>query len=208
MFYVYRHIRLDKNEPFYIGVGKKYAYSRDEYKRAKVKAKRNIIWNRIVNKTQYEIEIIYESDNEELIKQKETEFIKLHGRIDLNTGILANTIWDEARRNTTRLRFKNNTTWVGRKRKQESIDKGANKLKGRKHTTEARSKRFNTKPQAKKVYCETNNQTYNSICECIRKLFHCDLNSYDNVFRNYKHQVSAVCNGKKELYKKYKFKFI
>jgi hypothetical protein len=34
MAYVYRHIRLDKNEPFYIGVGSDSNYSRAFTKRS------------------------------------------------------------------------------------------------------------------------------------------------------------------------------
>lgn len=92
MYYLYRHIRLDKNEPFYIGIGTiqiigdKYSY----YSRSKEKSNRNIIWNRIVAKTKYRIDIILESKDYNFIKQKEIEFIKLYGRIDLKTGILAN----------------------------------------------------------------------------------------------------------------------
>ena len=43
MAYVYRHIRVDKNEPFYIGIGKDDGY---EFKRAYYKSieKRNKIW--------------------------------------------------------------------------------------------------------------------------------------------------------------------
>jgi len=52
MAYVYRHIRLDKNEPFYIGIGKI-----DNYKRAYLKSIRNVIWKQIVNKTNYDIYI-------------------------------------------------------------------------------------------------------------------------------------------------------
>ena len=46
-YYLYRHIRLDKNEPFYIGIGtKEERYKSFEmiYKRAFSKKKRNIIW--------------------------------------------------------------------------------------------------------------------------------------------------------------------
>lgn len=92
MYYLYRHIRLDKNEPFYIGIGtiqiieNKYHY----YSRSKEKSNRNIIWNRIVAKTKYKIDILLESEDYDFIKQKEIEFIKLYGRIDLKTGILAN----------------------------------------------------------------------------------------------------------------------
>lgn len=54
MAYIYRHIRLDKNVPFYIGIG-----SDDEgfYLRAFRKG-RNAHWNNIVKKTDYLVEII------------------------------------------------------------------------------------------------------------------------------------------------------
>lgn len=91
-YYVYRYIRHDKNEPFYIGIGSKnksdsvYGY----YGRAHVKKKRNIIWTSIINKTSYEVGILLESDDYDFIQQKEKEFIKLYGRIDKGTGTLAN----------------------------------------------------------------------------------------------------------------------
>jgi len=31
MCYVYRHIRLDKNEPFYIGIGSDFNYQRSRH---------------------------------------------------------------------------------------------------------------------------------------------------------------------------------
>ena len=47
MAYVYRHIRLDKNEPFYIGIG-----SDNNYKRANQTngGRRNNIWEKIFSK--------------------------------------------------------------------------------------------------------------------------------------------------------------
>lgn len=94
--YLYRHIRSDKNEPFYIGMGT--VYKQDEnsktetvfYKRAYSIQHKNNIWKKIVNKTKYEVDIILESNNYEFIKSKELEFIKLYGRINLKTGILSN----------------------------------------------------------------------------------------------------------------------
>ena len=93
--YLYRHIRLDKKEPFYIGIGTKHHNScntyESEYHRAFVKNnKRTKFWRNITNKTTYEVEILLESDNLYFIKEKETEFIKLYGRIDNNTGTLCN----------------------------------------------------------------------------------------------------------------------
>lgn len=86
MPYLYRHIRLDKNEPFYIGVSK----STINYNRAYDKSKRSSFWKKVVNKTDYEVEILMESDDLNFIKQKEIEFVALYGRKNLGTGTLVN----------------------------------------------------------------------------------------------------------------------
>lgn len=85
MAYVYRHIRLDTNMPFYIGIG-----SDNLYKRANEKSRRSNFWKKIINKTQYEVEILFDNVSIEFAKEKEIEFIKLYGRIDLNNGSLCN----------------------------------------------------------------------------------------------------------------------
>ncbi len=91
-YYLYRHIRLDKNEPFYIGVGTKCKQDLvyNTYRRAFTKGGRKRLWKSIINKISYEVEIIIESNDYEFILEKEIEFIKLYGRIDKKTGILAN----------------------------------------------------------------------------------------------------------------------
>ena len=92
-YYLYRHIRLDTGEPFYVGIGtknKKHITVKSEYKRAYCKHYENSIWKNIVSKTEYEVEILLESNDYEFIKQKEIEFIALYGRKNLNRGILCN----------------------------------------------------------------------------------------------------------------------
>ncbi|MBC7088669.1 MAG: hypothetical protein H5T96_09440, partial [Tissierellales bacterium] len=92
--YLYRHIRLDKNEPFYVGIGTKQRNSHNsfisEYKRGFSKRNRSKYWKNIINKTKYEVEILVESDDYDFIKEKEIEFITLHGRRDLGKGTLVN----------------------------------------------------------------------------------------------------------------------
>jgi hypothetical protein len=85
MAYLYRHIRHDKNEPFYIGIG-----SDNVFKRAKTKKGRNEIWKKIASKTTYDVEILFSDISTEYAKQKEIEFIALYGRIANKDGILAN----------------------------------------------------------------------------------------------------------------------
>ena len=101
MAYVYRHIRLDKNEPFYIGIAThiKRAYERNQRK--------NKIWKSIVNKTDYEVEILFDDISREKALEKEIELIALYGRIDKKTGTLSNLtdggegfqgIWNKGRK--------------------------------------------------------------------------------------------------------------
>lgn len=85
MAYVYRHIRLDKNEPFYIGIGKL-----PNHKRAYETQKRNEFWRNVVSKTDYEVEILFDNISWEEAQKKEIEFIALYGKRDNGTGTLVN----------------------------------------------------------------------------------------------------------------------
>ena len=85
MAYVYRHIRLDKNEPFYIGIG-----SSEYYNRAYRNKNRSNLWERIATKGKYEVEILIDNLTWDEACEKEKEFISLYGRINLGTGCLSN----------------------------------------------------------------------------------------------------------------------
>lgn len=85
MAYVYRHIRLDKNEPFYIGIG-----GDDDFKRAYVTRNRNRYWKYIVAKTDYEVDILVNDLDYNIALEKEKEFINIYGRKDLGNGTLCN----------------------------------------------------------------------------------------------------------------------
>ena len=85
MAYVYRHIRLDENVPFYIGIGTDASFSR-----SRETTRRNKLWIRIAAKTEHRVEILFDDLTWEEAKQKEIEFIALYGRIDKRLGTLAN----------------------------------------------------------------------------------------------------------------------
>jgi len=90
-YYVYRHIRLDKNIPFYIGLGTKqnsYAAFEVEYNRA-FSLERSDFWKRITDKTNYKVEIVFESNNYQEVKDKEIELISLYKKIN-DGGSLCN----------------------------------------------------------------------------------------------------------------------
>lgn len=79
---VYRHIRLDSNKVFYIGIGTEY--------RAYSKHHRNNWWKKIVNKTDYKVEILYDNLTKDLSCELEIFLIEIYGRKDLNKGDLVN----------------------------------------------------------------------------------------------------------------------
>ena len=80
MAYLYRHIRLDKNVPFYIGIG-----SDRNYNRAYRFTKRNNYWNRIYEKTEIQVEIVLDNLEWNEACKKEMEFIKLYGKYPVGT---------------------------------------------------------------------------------------------------------------------------
>lgn len=82
MAYLYRHIRLDTNEVFYIGIGVGH--------RAWQKFHRNIHWRRIVSKTGYIVEVMIDDLTWEQAIEKEKEFIAIYGRRDKKMGTLVN----------------------------------------------------------------------------------------------------------------------
>lgn len=93
VFYIYRHIRKDNDSIFYIGIGKAVLSAKTHnayYTRAYNRTKRNDIWKRTVAKTDYEVEIIFETTIRKIAIEKEIEFIALYGRRDLSKGTLVN----------------------------------------------------------------------------------------------------------------------
>lgn len=128
MAYVYRHIRLDTNLPFYIGIG-----SDDKYKRAYDKYSRNRHWKFIVNKTDILIEILMDDLTWEEACEKEKEFINLYGRTDLGKGTLVNLT--DGGDGSLGVKIKEST-----RKKLSEIHKGNTNTKGRKHTEEAKIK--------------------------------------------------------------------
>lgn len=93
IYYVYRHVRLDKNEVFYVGKGTANSKAKSHkafYNRAFCSSRRNKLWRRIANKTKFIVEIIFQCSSENLAFSKEMEFIKFYGRKNLKNGTLAN----------------------------------------------------------------------------------------------------------------------
>jgi predicted GIY-YIG superfamily endonuclease len=83
MAVVYKHIREDLNEVFYIGIGKKE-------KRAYFKHRKNKYWVSIVGKTGYRVEILHKDVDWQEACRIEKTLIQKYGRKDTNTGVLCN----------------------------------------------------------------------------------------------------------------------
>ena len=154
MAYVYRHIRKDNNEVFYVGIGSdnqgKYirAYSKD----------RNGFWYIIKNKTEYVVEIVFDNITWEEACNKEIQLIKEYGRKNLGLGTLVNltdggegnlgvVVSEETRIKLREINLKNGNKppamWghkfnLGRKHSEETQKKRSLALKGRTFSDETR----------------------------------------------------------------------
>jgi hypothetical protein len=119
MAIVYRHIRLDKNKPFYIGIGKSIKRAYDK--------RRGNHWKSVVNKTEYRVDILFDNLSWEDACLKEIELIKLYGRDDLGLGTLVN-------------KTNGGEGTIGYKPSLESNKKRSESLKGRIMTDEHKEK--------------------------------------------------------------------
>ena len=121
MAVVYRHVRLDTNEVFYVGIGnnEKRAYDK--------KRSRSNWWKSITNKTDYRVDVLFDNLNWQEACEKEKEFIKLYGRIDLGLGTLVNMT-------------DGGDGSIGHRNSDDSNKKRSDKLKNRIMTEEHRRK--------------------------------------------------------------------
>lgn len=214
-WYVYKHIREDLNIPFYIGIGCKKNYGRAYDFHSD---KRNIIWNRIYNKTNIIVEIIYDNLSKDEASLKEQETIKLFGRMDLNEGSLCNMtdggdgIWNCKRSEETKQKLSiskigNKNPMYGKTQSEETILKRSNSMKGNKRTDETKLKQSLssiTSGQAKitSVYNYNTNEkigTYYCLSEACRQV------GLDP--KKYSPKATLVANGKRKYTMGFIFKY-
>jgi hypothetical protein len=147
-WYVYKHIRLDKNEPFYIGIGNKKNFARAYEFR---KDKRNEMWWKIYSKTKVEVFVLYENLSKLEASKKEQELIKEYGRKDNNSGTLSNMtdggdgIWnckrsDETKKILSCQKMGGKNPMYGKKQSEETILKRNQSLTGQKRNDETKLK--------------------------------------------------------------------
>lgn len=221
--YLYRHIRNDTNQVFYVGVG-----TGRNYERANSIRGRNTIWNRIVKKTKYEVEIIIDNLNREYALEKEKEFIELYGRIDLKNGTLCNLTeggdgcigFSQEVKNKMSAAQKGNKKWKLRKSNDYCRLMGLSN-KGKKLSKEQKRKISETRIGEKAPFFGKTHSNKTKITISLAKQKPVAQYSLDgNLIREYKSiketelygfeksSVSKCCLGKQNKHKKYIFKFI
>jgi hypothetical protein len=135
MAIIYKHIRKDTNEIFYIGIGKtKY--------RINSKSGRNHYWHNIVNKHGYTTEIILENITWEAARNEEIRLIAKYGRKDLGNGTLVNMTdgGDGVENLSNESRKKISDAIIGTIRSEESKEKNRIAHLGKKMSKETRNK--------------------------------------------------------------------
>lgn len=145
MAYVYKHIRKDNNQPFYIGVGGLISF--DNYQRAngsnwKGLHNRSNFWKNVVDKYGFIVEIVLDNCTKKEAFNKEVELIKLYGRQDINTGILVNhTDGGDGRINSSdKIKKKCGIKNIGRKASEETKQKLSKVQRGKKLSKEHKEK--------------------------------------------------------------------
>lgn len=154
---VYRHVRLDKNTPFYVGKGKGGRYK---------STLRNKYWHRIVNKYNYKIEIIKDNLSEKEVFDLEQKIIKLYKNFnyceanlcDGGRGIKGYKHTPEVIEKLKKIASGKNNPFYGKKHTKKVREKMAKKATGRKACNR------------KAVYCKNNKKTYDSITEAAKEL--------------------------------------
>jgi hypothetical protein len=236
MYYLYRHIRLDKNEPFYVGIGTKHKDAgthRQEYYRSYIFNGRTKAWKNIAKKG-YKIEILYESDSKNIICEKEKEFIKIY-RLKIDGGILYNftyggehTKLNSEMKLSISKRMKGNKNGLNKKMSKESKDNLSHIKKEyyKTHESWCKGKNFdvlfkNKISNSKKgvLLSESHKlaligtRPHQKKVKCINtditynSICEC-VRSMFGWKRSIKNDISKICNNKKDNYKGFKFKFV
>ena len=195
---LYRHIRLDNNEVFYIGIGNE--------KRPYKTHSRSSFWHNIVDKSGYDIEILAKNLSWEDACELEVFMISEYGRRDLGLGNLVNltdggdgmvnlsnevrkrisqankgnVAWNKGKKMSDEQKLKQSLLMMGRVSPRKGVklsDATKEKIRaaniGKKMSEEAKLKiskktRGANNPAAIKVYDLVENITYGTIKEAAK----------------------------------------
>lgn len=149
IYYVYQHIRDDTNEVFYIGIGTKNQnkkYRCKIYYRGYLKApsRRSQFWLNVYKKCKtITVNILFESNDLEFIKQKEIDLIAKYGRKCEKEGSLVNLTkggdgsfgikWsEEAKKRRSELYLGDHNPFKGKNHSEETKKLFSKQRKGKK----------------------------------------------------------------------------
>jgi hypothetical protein len=126
MAVVYLHKTKDTNLIFYVGIGK-------TERRAYSKAVRNKLWLYVIQKHDYEVEVLHNNISWEEACIVERSLIERYGRRDINTGILVNMTdgGDGAGNLSVESRMKISETSKGRTKTPEQRQRLSEKTRGK-----------------------------------------------------------------------------
>lgn len=162
MYYLYRHIRLDTELPFYVGIGK---LGNKGYSRAYIKYNRSYEWKEIMKTFDYRVEIVFHAETLDEIYNKEKEFIKLyqhHGLVNKTKGgggILGYNVSNKVKERLSEINKGENHPQFGTKAsketrlKQSFIKRGGNNI------------------NSKKCVCIETGEVFDSFGEAASKLY-------------------------------------
>ena len=165
-YYVYIHRKKDNDAIFYIGIS-----CQDKYRRAKTSIGRNNLWCKIVKKHGYYSNILVSNISKENAIKIEVFLIKVFGRIDNNTGCLANlTDGGDGSYNcpkSTETKQKMKLSKLGKKHTEETKQKMSiariGKIKS--EASKEKTKKSMLGKNKKKVVDENTGVIYNSVSE-------------------------------------------
>jgi hypothetical protein len=174
---VYRHIRLDTNKVFYIGIGnEKRPYSK----------RRNKHWQNVINKTDYIVEVIAENLSLEDACELEMFLISEYG-IENLTNI---NCGGEGQFNPdAETRYKIGSGQRGKKHSEQTRMKMSKSQEGRKHSQESKFKIKENHKMAKIVLDLQTGIFYDSLleaCSCTNikyKSEHLRITRYNKNYR-------------------------
>lgn len=216
MPYLYRHLRLDSDMPFYIGIGRGY--------RAWQKTNRSRYWERIVQKYGFSVEIMLDGLTWEEAQAKEKEFIALYGRKDKGTGFLINMtdggdgmlgfIPTEKMRKSASERAKGNKYTLGRKLSPEHKAATGRANLGNKHCV-GRVLSCDTKNKIKIARARQPATNAKGVVQYdLSGMFVAEYASANDAGRKtgfYAYLITAACRNKKNgkaVYKKFAWKYL
>lgn len=163
---LYRHIRLDTNKVFYIGIGQK--------SRANNKSNRNNYWKNINNKAGTEVQILKSNLNIEDAKYFEKMLISYYGKLCNKTGILCNisdggeSAYGAVRSCETKLRISLSKTGIPQS--EETKIKIGNANRGRITSDEVKMKLSLSNKRTRKIVNMNTGEIYESVSVASIKL--------------------------------------